>query len=461
VKEGKSLLEENENLSNKTDIVEDLSIKQIEWVNYWRPILPIRIVNDFSAVKGGTLLPDIAAQYRVDAETGRYFPVIYMEYFWMLQNRMTPLNDTVDDLNLEISYYPVSMIRWTLQSQMEASWKQQQEWGTGTEGESEEFRRILLESNPYLLAVTFAVSLLHMAFDFLAFKNDVQFWREKKDMEGLSVRTIFLNCFCQVVVFLYLMDNDTSWMILMSSFIGLLIEFWKINQAADCTFEWRKKFGVQYPWINIKDKAAYVKSGTAEHDKEAMRYLSFALYPLIIGYSIYSLVYDKHKSWYSWVLASLTGSVYTFGFIMMCPQLYLNYKLKSVAHLPWRMMTYKALNTFIDDLFAFVIKMPWLHRLSCFRDDVIFLIYLYQRWIYRVDYTRANEFGYVPAEDPSLKKSESDSDESKEKEKDDSDNAEHEPSSHEQEHEAETEKSLEPENENPAPISTDGKLKKE
>ena len=28
---------------------------------------------------------------------------------------------------------------------------------------------------------------------------------------------------------------------------------------------------------------------------------------------------------------------------MMCPQLYLNYKLKSVAHLPWRMLTYKAL----------------------------------------------------------------------------------------------------------------------
>lgn len=36
----------------------------------------------------------------------------------------------------------------------------------------------------------------------------------------------------------------------------------------------------------------------------------------------------------------------------MCPQLYMNYKLRSVAHLPWRMLTYKALNTFIDDLFA-------------------------------------------------------------------------------------------------------------
>lgn len=30
-----------------------------------------------------------------------------------------------------------------------------------------------------------------------------------------------------------------------------------------------------------------------------------------------------------------------------------------------------------------------------FRDDVVFLIYLYQRWVYRVDKTRANEFGWV------------------------------------------------------------------
>lgn len=77
----------------------------------------------------------------------------------------------------------------------------------------------------------------------------------------------------------------------------------------------------------------------------------------------------------------------------MTPQLFINYKLKSVAHLPWRMLTYKALNTFIDDLFAFVIKMPMMYRIGCLRDDVVFFIYLYQRWIYRVDLTRMNEFG--------------------------------------------------------------------
>lgn len=34
-----------------------------------------------------------------------------------------------------------------------------------------------------------------------------------------------------------------------------------------------------------------------------------------------------------------------------------------------------------------------LHRIAVFRDDIIFLIYLYQRWIYPVDRNRRNEFG--------------------------------------------------------------------
>lgn len=77
----------------------------------------------------------------------------------------------------------------------------------------------------------------------------------------------------------------------------------------------------------------------------------------------------------------------------MTPQLFINYKLKSVAHLPWRMLSYKFTSTFIDDIFAFVIKMPMLYRIGCLRDDVIFLVYLYQRYKYRVDHSRVNEFG--------------------------------------------------------------------
>jgi lipopolysaccharide export LptBFGC system permease protein LptF len=53
----------------------------------------------------------------------------------------------------------------------------------------------------------------------------------------------------------------------------------------------------------------------AKYDAEAMTYLSYVLYPLVVCYAGYSLYYESHKSWYSFVLAVLTGCVYTFGFI--------------------------------------------------------------------------------------------------------------------------------------------------
>jgi len=58
-----------------------------------------------------------------------------------------------------------------------------------------------------------------------------------------------------------------------------------------------------------------------------MKYLAWLLLPLVGGYSVYSLVYETHKSWYSWVISSLAGTVYTFGFIMMTPQLFIKYEV--------------------------------------------------------------------------------------------------------------------------------------
>jgi hypothetical protein len=39
-----------------------------------------------------------------------------------------------------------------------------------------------------------------------------------------------------------------------------------------------------------------------------------------VGFSVRSLVYEEHFSWYSWAIAALTGTVYTFGFVLMTPQ---------------------------------------------------------------------------------------------------------------------------------------------
>ncbi|XP_077249682.1 uncharacterized protein LOC143889390 isoform X2 [Tasmannia lanceolata] len=361
-----------------------------EWISYWKPNITINLVDDFTRYPHNAIPPNIADYLNVEPSAGGYYPTVFFNEFWLLRNKFIPLNDTVTELPLHLDVGPISMTKWQLFLQIDQSFQIHRSYGSMLEGETDELKRVFLEGNPYLLMITVAVSLLHSIFDFLAFKNDIQFWNKNKSMEGLSARSVVVSFFCQLIVFLYLLDNDTSWMILASSGIGVCIEFWKIGKAMHIEIDRSGRI----PMLRFRDRDSYAGNKTKEYDDLAMKYLSYVLFFLVACSSVYSLMYERHRSWYSWILSSFTSCVYMFGFIMMCPQLFINYKLKSVAHLPWRQMTYKFLNTIIDDLFAFVIKMPMLHRLSVFRDDLIFLIYLYQRWAYPVDKKRVNEFGF-------------------------------------------------------------------
>ncbi|CAB4309012.1 unnamed protein product [Prunus armeniaca] len=370
----RSLLGDSKDSDEKEPLIEVVDDTQgdsedigpVEWVSYWKPNITINLVDDFTGYPHNAVPPNVA-------------PCILLLYLTVM------LSGLIIGL-----LGPISMTKWQLFLQIDQSFQIHRSYGSMLEGEADELKRVFLEGNPYLLGITMVVSLLHSVFDFLAFKNDIQFWNKNKSMEGLSAKSVIVSFICQFIVFLYLLDNDTSWMILISSGIGCCIEFWKIGKAMHIEIDRTGRI----PMLRFRDRESYAGNKTKEFDDMAMKYLSYVLFFLVACSSVYSLKYERHKSWYSWILSSLTSCVYMFGFIMMCPQLFINYKLKSVAHLPWRQMTYKFLNTIIDDLFAFVIKMPILHRLSVFRDDVIFLIYVYQKWIYPVDKKRVNEFGF-------------------------------------------------------------------
>lgn len=181
------------------------------------------------------------------------------------------------------------------------------------------------------------------------------------------------------------MDEGSSLLIIIPTGIGALIELWKCKKILKISVGWSGFRIIKEETQNVDSKA---EKETNEIDKQGMYYLSFVLYPVVIGYAIYSLIYHPHKSWYSWTLNSAVNAVYAFGFLFMLPQLFINYKLKSVASINFSSFVYKAFNTIIDDIFSFIITMPTAHRVACFRDDVVFLIYLYQRWLYPVDKTR-------------------------------------------------------------------------
>ncbi|CAI7720659.1 conserved Plasmodium membrane protein, unknown function [Plasmodium vivax] len=244
-------------------------------------------------------------------------------------------------------------------------------------------KKIIMTTNIYMLIFSALFILLHSVFSFFAFKNDMQFWYQNESMEGLSALSVITTFVCDIILALYLYDSEsTSWLLLFEMFVGVALSAWKVTKAVHVSFS------KSYPYIIMKDKKNYTESMTKKYDKIAVKYVGIVLIPCFIGYAIYSLFYYKYKSWYSYIISVLAGTVYTFGFIMMTPQLYINYKLKSVEHLPWKALIYKSLNTFIDDIAFFLIDMPWMHKLSCFRDDVIFLCYIYQRCIYKVDKNR-------------------------------------------------------------------------
>ncbi|XP_019870701.2 cleft lip and palate transmembrane protein 1 homolog [Aethina tumida] len=354
-------------------------------ISHWHPNFTINLVTDQTAWTVGSVPAPLDQFIKFTSDGQFYKPVLFGNDFWNMARDYKPLNDS---LTLRITFQPLSLLKW----QMYAAQNMRQMWNFfgDQENQSDEdqdtLKETLLDTNPYLLGVTIFVSLLHSIFEILAFKNDIQFWNNRNSLEGLSVKSVFFGVFQSLIVLLYVLDNETNTLVRISCFLGLGIELWKINKVVDVKLDgWKLQF---------TDKGSYVESSTKQYDELAFKYLSWLCFPLLAGYSVYALIYLEHKGWYSFVLDLLYGYLLTFGFIMMTPQLFINYKLKSVAHLPWRMLTYKFLNTFIDDMFAFVIKMPTMYRIGCFRDDIIFLIFLYQKWIYPVDKTRRNEFGF-------------------------------------------------------------------
>ena len=49
------------------------------------------------------------------------------------------------------------------------------------------------------------------------------------------MRSVFFNVFQSLIVLLYIMDNETNFVVKVSIFIGLGIEIWKIHKVIDIT----------------------------------------------------------------------------------------------------------------------------------------------------------------------------------------------------------------------------------
>ena len=316
--------------------------------SYYHPNFTMSIIPDSGVLQYPTMHPAVRQHLQLEATGARdesgfhgwYYPVLFVNTFWQLRDHMTELNNTVKTLPLHINLNNMNNWKFSLYASIDEGTKQTQRQAAsggpmpagGDGSEFEMFKQVLVDTNVWLLATTGIVSVLHMIFEALAFKSDISHWRKKKDNVGISVRTILANVFMQTIIFLYLMDNSdgTSWMILLGQGMGILIEAWKITKVVDVRIR-EAALGALIPYkVTFEDKGALseTEKKTQEYDEIAFQYLFYVAIPLLGAYAVYSLIYDTHKSWYSFVITTLVGSVYAYGFLMMVPSLYINYRLK-------------------------------------------------------------------------------------------------------------------------------------
>ena len=140
----------------------------------------------------------------------QYKPILWLNDYWNLNRDYQPINSSTPSLNLSLTFQPLSMFKWQMYSaqQLRNRWTNKRNLVLmqnsfhyqvlssipllfrfnvlgNLMGEEEDdqdqdsVKEAFLETNVYLLALTFVISIVHSVFEFLAFKNDIQFWNKK------------------------------------------------------------------------------------------------------------------------------------------------------------------------------------------------------------------------------------------------------------------------------------------
>ena len=146
-----------------------------EIFSHWHPNITVNLVNDYTPWTPGQVPPPLDEFVEFTPSMQNYKPILYLNDYWNLNKEYMPINETVKTLNISITYQPLSMFKWQMYSAQQMRNRFNVMGNLMGENEDEQdqdsIKEAFLETNFYLLVITFVVSILHTVFEFLAFKN--------------------------------------------------------------------------------------------------------------------------------------------------------------------------------------------------------------------------------------------------------------------------------------------------
>lgn len=185
VKKLKNLLSSSEEPEEE----EEDNTPNVQMVSYYHPNFTVSVIPDAGNQNYRSVHPAVRQYIQLEStgardasgQNGWYYPMVFLNTFWQLRSHMTELNSTVDTMPLRITLNNLQNWKFSMVTSFDEGSKQNvrqaayggQTPGGGDGSEFEMVKEVLLNTNIWLLGTTGVVTILHMVFETLAFKNDI------------------------------------------------------------------------------------------------------------------------------------------------------------------------------------------------------------------------------------------------------------------------------------------------
>ena len=173
---------------------------------FWKPEVSVKLVSEDLAYpdeligRSGMEVVQLRRQSAEHPSGYAYLPGLRVDEIGLTSEKYIALNETVTALPLRISFDRndvlsneepskgsgsvsqggLSPARWRLLSHFSEALESQRELGF-EQSDIDDLRRLIAETNVTLLGITMLASTLHLLFEFLTFKSDIDFWKGNKE----------------------------------------------------------------------------------------------------------------------------------------------------------------------------------------------------------------------------------------------------------------------------------------